>query len=171
MSTFVKNVLVCLKFFSCPFFFFRNSWMQLYKIKHWLGQGRLYCTCIFPCQMVFVRCILTCPFSPFILIFSSILKAQYFVFVSWLASCIHYYPKPSQYRPIFPELTYWSRPQAEVTMAREMSTQRRETSCRQENSTEITSRKRSDCKLQELCNNCESTVKNNAEVRQKRLNL
>ena len=42
-----------------------------------------------------------------------------------------------------------------------MSTQRRETSCRQENSTEITSRKRSDCKLQELCNNCERTVKNN----------
>ena len=30
-----------------------------------------------------------------------------------------------------------------------------------ENSTEITSRKRSDCKLQELCNNCERTVKNN----------
>ena len=40
--------------------------------------------------------------------------------VSWLASCIHYYPRPSQYRPIFPELTYWPRPQAEVTMAREI---------------------------------------------------
>ena len=45
--------------------------------------------------------------------------------------------------------------------ATNLSTQRRETSCRQENSTEITSRKRSDCKLQELCNNCERTVKNN----------
>ena len=42
--------------------------------------------------------------------------------------------------------------------ATNLSTQRRETSCRQENSTEITSRKRSDCKLQELCNNCERTL-------------
>ena len=40
---------------------------------------------------------------------------------------------------------------------RTLSTQRWETPCRQENSTEITSRKRSDCKLQELCNNCERT--------------
>ena len=47
-------------------FSFRNFWMQLYKIKHWLGQGRLYCPWIFPCQMVFVP-FLTCPFSWFFL--------------------------------------------------------------------------------------------------------
>ena len=44
-----------------------------------------------------------------------------------------------------------------------LSTQRQETSGRQESSTEITSRKRSDCKLQELCNNCERTVTKNNE--------
>ena len=33
---------------------------------------------------------------------------------------MHYFPRPSQYQPIIPEPTYWSRPQAEVNMVREI---------------------------------------------------